>query len=429
MKLHTISLGCQMSAADAQEMSAPIESLGFSRAAAPDDADVILISTCTVRQHAEDRAMSLIGSLRRWKEKDRNRVLIIGGCAAERAGDAIRSKFPHVDLVVGAKSVDQFPELIRRALNARFDAMLEQGRAFSPETSPLPPPASAASSYLTIMRGCNYSCSYCIVPSVRGREIYRSAEDILQEARIKTAAGAREIMLLGQTVNSYSNVYHGEKIRFADLLRLLDAIPGLQRLRFMSPHPYYVDAPMIEAMATTRSVCEHLHLPAQSGSDRILKLMRRNYTRETFLAKAAHARAAVPDLVISTDIIVGFPTETEEDFQATLDFLEEFRPVSAYCFKYSPREGTESASWPDDIPVKTKEDRLSRLNHIMDRMTQDSLKAQIGKTVEVLCDEPGFGRTRQGFKVKWVDAEPMPGNLTRISIIGAAKRVLLGEKI
>ncbi|MDE1976619.1 MAG: tRNA (N6-isopentenyl adenosine(37)-C2)-methylthiotransferase MiaB [Elusimicrobia bacterium] len=444
MKLHTIALGCQMSEADAEEMSAPLASRGFSRAEGPDEADAILISTCTVRQHAEDRAISLIGSLKPWKAADPNRVLIVSGCAAERAGDSIRRKFPYVDLVVGAKSIARFPELVREALDARFDALREQRESFAPEAAPTE--ASPVSAYLTIMRGCNYSCSYCIVPSVRGRELYRPVEDILNEARAKAAAGAKEIMLLGQTVNSYESERGGGKVGFGDLMRLLDETPGLERLRFMSPHPYYVDESMLSAMAECRSVCEHLHLPLQSASARVLKLMRRNYTPAAYLDKVRAARSAVPGIVISTDIIVGFPTETEDDFQETLDFLKDLRPAWAYCFKYSPRQGTRSASWPDDVPREVKEDRLGRLNRLMDELTSEALNAHIGKAVEVLCEEPGFGRTRQGFNAKWSGAAsreassagpqkemPLrpgaarPGEAVSLAVTGATKRTLLGE--
>ncbi|HVA67521.1 MAG TPA: tRNA (N6-isopentenyl adenosine(37)-C2)-methylthiotransferase MiaB [Elusimicrobiota bacterium] len=446
MKLHTIALGCQMSEADAEEMSAPLATRGFAKADTPEEADVILISTCTVRQHAEDRAISLIGSLRPWKTANPNRVLIVSGCAAERAGDSIRQKFPYVDLIVGAKSVERFPEIVQETLDARFDALKEQQESFAPEI--LPPAvkpggravpdalpgntlasgaaASPVSAYLTIMRGCNYSCSYCIVPSVRGRELYRPVEDILGEARTKTAAGAKEIMLLGQTVNSYESENPGGEVGFGDLLRLLDQTPGLERLRFMSPHPYYVDESMLSAMAECRSVCEHLHLPLQSASERVLKLMRRNYTPGAYLEKTRAARAAVPGIVISTDIIVGFPTETEEDFQETLDFLKNVRPAWAYCFKYSPRQGTQSASWPDDVSREVKEDRLKRLNQLMDELTSEALKTHVGKTAEVLCEEPGFGRTRGGFNAKW-PGTARPGAIASLAVTGATKRTLLGE--
>lgn len=276
------------------------------------------------------------------------------------------------------------------------------------------------------MRGCNYSCSYCIVPSVRGRELYRPTETILEEARRKVESGARELVLLGQTVNSYSSSIEGRRVDFADLLGLIDKVPGLSRLRFMSPHPHYFDERVIAAMAECRTVCEQVHLPAQSGSDRILKLMRRNYTAATFMSLAGRLRRAVPGIVLSTDIIVGFPTETEADFERTLSLVEELGPASAYCFKYSPREGTEAASRPDDVPREVKEERLARLNGLVDRLTEAAMRSQVGKTVEVLSEETGFGRTRDGFKVKWKSSSN-PGELAAVRITGTTRRTLLGE--
>lgn len=423
LKLHTISLGCQMSAADGAELSAPLYRRGFAAVDSPQLADAILINTCTVRQHAEDRAVSLIGSLRSWKDQDPKRILIVTGCAAQRLGGWIQKKFPHVDLVAGAKSIEQFPAIVEEALGRRFDALSENREAF-PDTTP--PVSNAVAGFVTIMRGCNYSCSYCIVPAVRGRELYRPVEDILRETARKTAAGVKEITLLGQTVNSYSSTRGDREIGFADLLRLVDEVPGLERLRFMSPHPYYVDDPMIAAMAQCRTVCEQLHLPVQSGSDRILKLMRRNYTRKSYLEKIDKIRRAIPGVAISTDFIVGFPSETEEEFSQTLSLVERIRPTSAYCFKYSPRESTESASWPDDVAAAVKEERLERLNRLVDSMAAAVLQAQVGKTFEVLGEQSNFGKTREGFRVKWKGASKI-GERLSVRITAAAPRILSGE--
>lgn len=424
-KLHVVTLGCQMSAADGAELAAPLAARGFGWAAAPEDADAIVISTCTVRQHAEDRALSLIGSLRPWKEQDPRRVLIVAGCAAERLKGWLEKRFPYIDLVVGAKSMDESAHLVESALSTRFDALAEQAASFADSTKhPFPSPTeSPATAYLTVMRGCNYSCSYCIVPSVRGRELYRPFDTVLDEAKRLVDRGAREIMLLGQTVNSWRD---GDR-RFADLLRALDAGTGVERLRFMSPHPFFVDDDMIEAMAECRSVCEQLHLPAQSGSDRLLKLMRRNYTRDGFLRKAELVRARHPRVVFSTDVIVGFPTETEADFERTLSLVKELAPASAYTFKYSPREGTESAErMADDVPEELKEERLARLNELVDRLTQDALKSQVGRTAQILIEQAGFGRTREGFNARFESAAA-PGQLVSVRVTGTSRRTLLGE--
>jgi tRNA-2-methylthio-N6-dimethylallyladenosine synthase len=279
------------------------------------------------------------------------------------------------------------------------------------------------SAFVTIMRGCNYSCSYCIVPSVRGRELYRPYETVLAEARAKVAMGAKEITLLGQTVNSW----HEQGVTFPELLRRLDKIDGLERIRFESPHPYYVNDDLIEAMTSTRHVCNQLHLPIQSGSDRLLKIMRRNYDAAKILDIAHRLRRALPFVEVSTDIIVGYPSETDDDFARTLDLVAAFRPSWSYTFKYSPREGTESAGMADDVPAQAKEDRLRRLNALCDELTQGALKARVGTVVEVLDETGGFGRTRDGFKTAW-DGDAAGGRLTAVRITGTSKRVLKGER-
>lgn len=430
MKLHVVTFGCQMSVADGEELASPLSSRGFTAVAEPDDADAIVLNTCTVRQHAEDKALSLIGRLRGWKDRDPERVLIVAGCAAERLGPWIQKRFPYVDLVVGAKSIEDYPKIVEDALGARFDALAETRRSFEDTPSAaLDKPtgwSSSHSAFVTVMRGCNYSCSYCIVPAVRGRELYRPYETVMAEARAKAELGAREITFLGQTVNSYRAVAGGRDVRFPELLRQAGAIDGLERLRFESPHPFYVNDELIAAMAETPAVCEQLHLPVQSGSDRLLKVMRRNYDRAGILDKTARLRAALPFVEVSTDIIVGFPSETDEDFEATLDLVRRLRPSWSYTFKYSPREGTESAGMPDDVPAGVKEERLRRLNEVCDGLTEDALARRVGTTVEVLDEEGGFGRTRDGFKVSW-DGTGGKGRLVKVRITGTSRRILKGE--
>ncbi len=432
MKLHVVTFGCQMSAADGGELAAPLLARGFRAAAEPEDADAIVLNTCTVRQHAEDKALSLIGRLRPWKEQDSGRVLIVAGCAAERLGGWIRERFPYVDLVVGAKSIDDYPRLVEEALAAKFDARAESAGAFNGAAAAIGPAApigwsSAVVAPVTIMRGCNYSCSYCIVPSVRGREVYRPYETVLAEARAKAAAGAREILLLGQTVNSWhARGEDGRERRFPELLRAVAAIDGVARVRFESPHPYFFDDELIAAMSGVAGAGDHVHLPVQSGSGRVLAGMRRNYTSSSFLALVERVRAARPSIELSTDIIVGFPTETEDDFSRTLELAERLRPTWTYAFKYSPREGTESAAMSDDVPADVKEERLSRLNAVCDRFAEDALKARLGRTVEVLDENGGYGRTRDGLRVKW-GGPGRPGRLTTVLATGVAKRTLLGE--
>ncbi len=430
MRLHVVTFGCQMSVADGEELAAPLQGRGFTAVAEPETADAIILNTCTVRQHAEDKALSLIGRLRGWKEKDPERVLIVAGCAAERLGPWISKRFPYVDLVVGAKSIEDYPKIVEEALGARFDALAETGQTFKGESRSVDHPTgwmSPFSAFVTIMRGCNYSCSYCIVPAVRGRELYRSWETILAEVSAKTALGVKEITLLGQTVNSWHALDGKRQVRFPELLTRLGKIDSLERLRFESPHPHFVDDDLIQAMATTKNVCEQLHLPIQSGSDRLLKIMRRNYDSEGIIEKTNRLRAAIPRVEVSTDIIVGFPSETDDDFTRTLDLVRRLRPSWSYTFKYSPREGTESAGMEDDVPDEVKEERLRRLNELCDALTEDALSKRIGKVVEVLDEQGGFGRTRDGFKVAWREPGP-PGRTVKVRITGTSKRVLKGER-
>lgn len=428
MRLHVVTFGCQMSVADGEELASPLKGRGFTAVGDADTADAIVLNTCTVRQHAEDKALSLIGRLREWKDKDPERVLIVAGCAAERLGPWIQKRFPYVDLVVGAKSIEDYPRIVEEALGARFDALAETRQAFSTPAEGLEKPtgwSSPVSAFVTIMRGCNYSCSYCIVPAVRGRELYRPLETVMAEARAKVLLGAKEITLLGQTVNSWHAPEGGKEVSFPELLRRLGKIDGLERIRFESPHPFYVNDDLIEAMTATKNVCAQLHLPIQSGSDRLLKIMRRNYDAASILDKTARLRRAM-SIEVSTDIIVGFPSETDEDFERTLDLVRAMRPSWSYTFKYSPREGTESAGMADDVPESVKDERLSRLNALCDGLTEDALAARVGKVVEVLDEGGGFGRTRDGFKVSWNGSGPA-GRTVKVRVTATSKRILKGE--
>lgn len=429
MKLHVVAFGCQMSAADSAEMARPLRARGFSLTPRLEEADALIVNTCTVRQHAEDRAVSYIGRLAEWKFKRPERLLIVAGCAAERLGGWLQARFPFVDLVAGARSIERYPEVLEQALRGRFDWAQDNAGAWPPASpgalADAQGPAGPASAYVTIMRGCNYSCSYCIVPAVRGRELYRPAEAILEEARRRVQAGAQELVLLGQTVNSWHGELSGRRLRFPDLLRLLDGVEGLERVRFMSPHPHFADSALAAALAECRTACAQLHLPAQSGSDRVLGLMRRNYTAAGFLEKAAMIRRAVPGVAVSTDIIVGFPTETEEDFARTLELVEALEPAWAYTFKYSPRAGTESASRPDDVPEAVKEERLARLNERTAALARAALQARVGRKLEVLGEAGGFGRSREGFKVRAPGLQA--GRTAAVRATAATDKTILGE--
>ncbi len=379
MKVYIETLGCQMNAADSEEMAEAFLQRGVTLTEKKFRSDVIILNTCTVRDHAEQKALSYVGRLKDWKRENPERVLIVAGCAAERTKTTLKKRFPHIDLVVGAKAIEDFPGIIEKFFKNRknglnepqksksYDWFTESEDSFDGSESrasgePLVLGTQGESAFVTIMRGCNYSCSYCIVPSVRGRERYRDPQAILAEIKRKVAAGASKVMLLGQTVNSYWHKEAGSKITdFSDLLIQADAIPGVQEIKFMSPHPHYLSDKLIQILGELKSISPQMHFPVQSGSNRILKAMKRNYTREEFIEKAGALRKAVPGLQLSTDFIVGFPGETKEDFEETLSLAKALNLGQAYCFKYSPRGGTESSCFVDDVPRKEKEERLARL--------------------------------------------------------------------
>jgi tRNA-2-methylthio-N6-dimethylallyladenosine synthase len=411
VKYRLITYGCQMNVADSEEMSQPLEDMGVQPTNELRDADIVLMNTCTVRDQAEHRAESNIGRLRKWKAADPRRILIVAGCAASRWGNSIKKRYPYIDAVSPATQIEQFPRLIAKVLKERWDFDGENRLSFGADTltgghgdggttaldfvSPSPRPPVTASlfgdsqtAYVTIMRGCNYACSYCIVPQVRGREVYRPWSEILSEVKAKAARGKTDVMLLGQTVNSYYQRAASSKLAsqehpvdvpslplaargprvfdFADLLRAVNDVEGVRSIRFMSPHPRHMRDRMIQAMAECRKIARHIHLPIQSGNNRLLALMRRFYTREAYLAIIHKLRNALPGLLITTDVIVGYPSETERDFQDTLVVLREVSFDGLFAFKFSPRPGTLAAQAPDDVAPAIKEERLQRvlaLNH------------------------------------------------------------------
>ena len=413
MKFFVRTYGCQMNVADSNEMGRHLKANGLVETQDPGEASVMLVNTCTVRQHAEDRAFSEIGRLRKWKALQPGRKIVVTGCAAERTKEYLEGRFPYVDLVVGAKSLEDFEQMARRLLDRR-----ETDEEFD---YAVPAIGDKVSAFVTIMRGCNYSCTYCIVPYVRGREIYHSMDQILGETRDRVSEGAREIMLLGQTVNSYKHGAH----RFADLLQAAAAVEGVDRVRFMSPHPYYMSERVIETMATVPQICESLHLPVQSGSNTMLKAMARNYTREQYVDLVGKLRNAMPGMVLSTDIIVGFPGETEDDFMQTLSLIQELQFDWGFIFKYSAREGTPAAN----LECHTQElieERHRRCLELVDRIAVEKRLKLIGSMQDVLVEEDNFGRTRTNYKVH-VNGNVAPGEEVRVRISNVDRATLEGD--
>jgi tRNA-2-methylthio-N6-dimethylallyladenosine synthase len=410
-KVHIITFGCQMNEADSEAIAAAFRRRGYVLTDEIKKADAVVVNTCTVRQKAEDKAISQIGRLRIWKEKKPDGKLFVVGCAAQKLGGKyLKNRFPFVDEVVGAKAIEQFE-----------DALITQlGPSPETETSHQNIYRSPQTAYVTIMRGCSLKCSYCIVPAVRGPAVFLSPEAIIKDAAEKLKAGAKEIVLLGQTVNAYR---HG-KTTFAELLKKVLALPGLARLRFMSPHPVYFDDNFAKLLAAEPKLARHIHLPVQSGSDRILKAMRRGYTSKNYLDLIAGLRQAAPGLAVSTDFIVGYPGETEEDFQATLALVAAGRFSMAYCFKYSPR--TDQPEMKADIPEAELEKRLERLLAAVKTNSLLVLKERIGKIEEVLFETGTYGRASGNFAVR-VKTAAAPGRLEKVLIASAEKNTLNGK--
>ncbi|MEI7528496.1 MAG: tRNA (N6-isopentenyl adenosine(37)-C2)-methylthiotransferase MiaB [Elusimicrobiota bacterium] len=409
--MHIITFGCQMNEADSENIAASFRRRGFELTDEIKKADAVVVNTCTVRQRAEDKAISQIGRLRLWKEKKPEGKLFVVGCAAQKLGGKyLKNRFNFVDEVVGAKAIEDFED----ALIAQYGP---DGGAESAHQNMFRSPQTA---YVTIMRGCSLKCSYCIVPAVRGQAVFLPAAEILADAAAKIKAGAKEIVLLGQTVNAW----RGGKTTFSELLEKVLALPGLQRLRFMSPHPLYFDDSFTALVAREKKLARYLHLPVQSGSDRILKAMRRGYTRAQYLDLLKKLRAAVPGITVSTDFIVGYPGESEEDFNDTLSMVAEGGFTMAYCFKYSPR--TDKPEMAATISGTVMKARLEKLLAAVKKNSSLVLNERIGKIEEVLFETETYGRTSGNFSLR-VKAGGTPGKMAEVLVAGAEKNTLNGK--
>jgi len=417
MKFFVRTYGCQMNVADSNEMGRHLKDRGIALTEDPEEASIMLVNTCTVRHHAEERAFSEIGRLKKWKALKPGRKIVLTGCAAERTKEHIEDRFPYIDLVVGAKSIEDFPTMVETLLDRRTtDEELDYA---------VPANGDTVSSFVTIMRGCNYSCTYCIVPSVRGREIYQPMDKILGEVRDRVREGVREITLLGQTVNSYhTNGSRGRDTDFSDLLEAVAEVDGVERIRFMSPHPYYMTDRVIESMASVPQVCEALHMPVQSGSSSMLKKMARNYSRDEYLRLIEKLRIAMPDMTISTDIIVGFPGETDADFRETLSLIEEAQLDWGFIFKYSQREGTPAADLPC-FSTELVEERHQECLAVADRIALEKRSKLAGTLQEVLIEDDSYGRTRGNYKVR-VAGDVRPGETVMARITDIERPTLEG---
>ncbi len=402
MLYHLHTYGCQMNARDAESVAAALESAGWQRASGEADADLILVNSCSVRDKAEAKALGKLGLLCAAKRDRPHQVVGVMGCMVQRMGGELFKRVPLLDFAAAPTRYAEVPTLAARALTGErallaHDAQVDDAvwQASPPLAQHLP---GAVSAFITILLGCNRRCSYCIVPDVRGRESSRPARDILQEAEQLVATGAREIVLLGQSVMRYGALQPvwspdtpspgGFSEPFPRLLEALDALPGLSRVRFTSAHPSGCTAELARAFKSLGTLCPHLHLPVQSGANSVLARMRRGYTREAYLESVQRLRAARPDLTLSTDVIVGFPGETEADFAQTRELMTTVDFAQAFLFKYSPRPGTPAAAWHDDVPETEKIRRHALLLAEQNARTERRLQATVGTSVEVLVEGP-----------------------------------------
>ncbi len=427
-KAYLKTFGCQMNEHDSFRMMAVLRDEGYDRTEDLNEADVILVNTCSVRQNPENKVYSFLGAIRGLKKKREGLIIGVAGCVAQQEGRHILEREKSVDMVFGPDQYFRLPEMI--AAVQRGERVCETGwlprerkiQNFIPEEWVERGHVEGVKAYIAIMKGCNNCCSFCVVPHTRGREVSREPENILREARSLVRDGAKEIWLLGQNVNSY---HASDKYHFIHLLDDLSRVEGLARIRFTSPHPKDWNTPLSDLMAARKNICKYLHLPFQAGSDRILTLMRRNHRLDEYLEKIAYLRSVVPQVEVSTDLIVGYPTETEEDFARTLFAIEQVRFSQIYPFKYSPRPGTAAAGMPDDVPRGVKEDRLARVIALQERINVEEQEKLVGSVQEVLIDaahprKKGFmnGRT-DGCRSISVKGEHLEiGDLVQVRVSG-----------
>ncbi|MCL5966520.1 MAG: tRNA (N6-isopentenyl adenosine(37)-C2)-methylthiotransferase MiaB [Deltaproteobacteria bacterium] len=428
------TFGCQMNAVDSARMLALLAAVDYGPAPSLAEADLALLNTCSIREKADQKIFSALGQLRSWKRRRPGRIVAVGGCLAQQAGEDVRRRAPHVDIVFGTHNIARLPEMVRAAAEGGISSVaLEMSGDVTHWDVPPYLPDGAASAMVTIMQGCDNFCAYCIVPRVRGPEISRPAKEIVAEVEALAGHGVREVVLLGQNVNSYGRK-EGE-IAFPALLRSISRVPGIARIRFVTSHPRDLDEETIRLFSEIEALCPHVHLPAQSGSDRVLAAMGRGYTRKEYAARIEALRRARPGMAFSSDFIVGFPGETDADFAETLSLMDEVRYDSCFSFRFSPRPGTRAAEMPNGAPAGTAEERLRALQALQDRHTRERLSACVGKEMEVLVEgasarDPSrfCGRTPCCKTVNFTPARGDGGSFRRVLIRSAGAHSLSGEE-
>jgi tRNA-2-methylthio-N6-dimethylallyladenosine synthase len=426
---HVTTFGCQMNVHDSERMRGMLESLGYDEAPDREGADLILFNTCSIRESADNRFIAHLGEAKRLKSEDPERVVGVGGCWAQSVKDEVFQRFPFVDVAFGPGQIHKLAEFLNS------DSLTAQGFfEFEDFSGHLPTRrVREFQGWLQVSQGCNCKCAYCIVPSTRGREVSRDPAELAIEAGALAADGVREVTLLGQNVNSYGRDLPKEmRIGFAELLARVDAVEGIDRIRYTSPHPKDMKEDVIRAHAELPAVCEHIHLPLQSGSSAVLKRMRRTYDRRRYMDRVSLIREHVPDCAITTDIIVGFPGETEADFEQTLEVVDEVGYDSAFTFVFSPRRETEAADFGDQVSHPVKVERMERLVELVQRRATERAQRFVGREVEVLVegtsrtDETRLrGRSRHNKAVNF-DGSASPGDFVEVEITSATSQTLGG---
>ncbi len=432
-RFYVTTFGCQMNAHDSERIKGMLESLGLGEAVSPGDADVMVFNTCTIREKPDHKLAAHLAQAAARKRADPDLVIAVGGCYAEAQREQIFERYPQVDVAFGPGSILHLGEWL-----AAGGYAVPRGRFGTHEhfSGHLPMRRERRfQAWVQVSMGCNSACAYCIVPAVRGREQSRRPGDILREVRSLAADGVREITLLGQNVNSWGrDLLPDLRADFGELLRACDEVEGIDRIRFTSPHPKDFREPVIAAIAECEAVCEHVHLPLQSGSDRVLKAMRRTYTIDRYLALVERLRTAIPDLALGTDLIVGFPGETDDDFSQTMQAVEQVGFDSAFTFVYSPRQGTEAAGLSRQVPEDVKRERLERLVEVVQRVCAARNATRVGGVEQVLVEGPSRtdprvlrGRTRRNTTANFTGAAP-PGALVDVLVESATSTTLRGRR-
>lgn len=432
-----INYGCQMNESDSEHYAGQLLDLGYEASADYEHADVVVINTCCVRENAEKKILGKIGEMKRLKRENPDMVLCVAGCMAQEWGKDLQKKYPQVDLVLGTAHVNNFSSILQNHLagHGRAESVYDDLTIMPQEFEGSFVRKSSFAAWVPIMYGCNNFCTYCIVPYVRGRERSRSAEAICHEIEKAVALGYKEFTLLGQNVNSYGKD-RGEEEGFSKLLELVDAIPGVERIRYMTSHPRDMSEAVVRTIAESQHICKNFHIPVQSGSSRIMKAMNRGYDRERYLKLVETIRRCVPDAVITTDLIVGFPGETEKDFEETLDLLRTVEYDDAFTFIYSPRKGTPAAGFGAQVPDTVKHERLDRLMALQNEICLKRNKRLVGRTLAVMVEGPSksnpamlSGRTDGNDLVLWPKIrDHAPGDLVNVKMERAQTWLIRGKE-